>query len=92
MQAGFDDHTKAGRRAISPKWLTDQAKDGFQASSPSCDLINSLQGLVVLGRLSPHFRQEFDSLIAYQNALSIPSNHIKNRNASRCVSSAVFIA
>ena len=51
MQAGFDDHTKAGRRAISPKWQTNQAKGGIQASSPSCDLINSLQGLVVLGRL-----------------------------------------
>ncbi|EWG54636.1 hypothetical protein FVEG_17350 [Fusarium verticillioides 7600] len=49
--AGFDDHTKAGRRAISPKWQTDQAEGGIQASSPSCDLINSLQGLVVLGRL-----------------------------------------
>lgn len=50
--ARHGDHTKAGRSALGPERLVDQADNPFQASPPSCDPFNSL---VTLGRLSPQF-------------------------------------
>jgi hypothetical protein len=89
MYAGCDNPTKAGRRALSPKDLVDQAEEGFQASPPSCDLFNSL---AILGRLSPQFRRGPSSHINDQTALPMRSNHIRNCNANHCASSVLAIS
>jgi hypothetical protein len=81
---GAGDHTKAGRSAFSPDRLTDQAEDAFQASPPSCDLFNSP---AILGR--------FPLILDTQQPRYLPERlthaFLPNRDASRCVSSALMI-